>query len=125
MYFDAPQMQNATLFINDDDKGEYFNEYEWSVRECGYFKPGETVRVRFELEDDSIEIDNAYFYYESKQVLKAWYKDAVSTSCNVTKISSSHLKAKVDVPMNASTKERLRGLFRAMENRRCSGSFGD
>ena len=95
MYFDAPGNQNAVLFINDDEKGYYFNDYEWSVRDCGYFKPGETVSVKFVLEDDSMEIDDAYFYYESGQVLKALYKDAVSTSCNITKLTSSHLVANV------------------------------
>ncbi len=97
MYFDAPEKQHATLFINEDDKGEYFNDYEWSIRECGYYSPGDTVSVRFMLDEDSIEIDNAYFYYESGQVLKAWYKDAVSTSCHINKLSSSHLTADVNV----------------------------
>ncbi len=96
MYFDAPKKQHATLFINGDDKGEYFDDYAWSVCDCGYFKPGETVSVRFELEDNSIEIDDAYFYYESKKVLKAWYKDAVATHCNVSKLSSSHLNVKAN-----------------------------
>ena len=101
MYLDAPKMQNVTLYINGDDKGNYFDEYAWSIREGGYYKPGETVRIKLVLNDDSIEIDNAYFYYESKQVLKAWYKDAVSTSCNVEKITSSHLSAKVNVADSA------------------------
>lgn len=97
MYFDAPEMQNVTLYINGDDKGNYFSEYDWSVREGGYYKPGDTVIIKLVLNDDSIRIDNAYFYYESKQVLKAWYKDAVTTSCNVEKITSSHLSAKVNM----------------------------
>ncbi len=97
MYFDAPEMQNATLYINGDDKGSYFDDYSWSVREGGYYTPGEEISIKFVLDSDTLEIDNAYFYYESKQVLKAWYKDAVSTSCNISKLSSSHLNAKVNV----------------------------
>ncbi len=97
MYFDAPDMQEATLYINGDEKGNYFGEYDWSVREGGYYEPGDEISVKFVLDEDSLEIDNAYFYYESKQVLKAWYKDAVSTTCNVTKITSSHLFAEADV----------------------------
>ena len=97
MYFDAPETQNADLFINGDEKGNYFSDYDWSVREGGYYKPGDTVSVKFVLEDDSIEIDNAYFYYESKQVLKAWYKDAASVPCTVSKITSSHLTAHADM----------------------------
>ena len=97
MYVDAPKIQNTNLYINGDEKGNYFSEYEWSVREGGYYKPGDLISIKFMVEDDSLEIDNAYFYYESKQVLKAWYKDAVSTTCNVSKITSSHLKVDADV----------------------------
>ena len=97
MYADAPHIQNTNLYINGDEKGNYFSQYDWSIREGGYYKPGELVSIKFTVEDDSLEIDDIYFYYESKQVLKAWYRDAASTSCNVTKISSSHLKADVDV----------------------------
>ena len=96
MYFDAPESQRVTLYINGDEKGDYFDDYSWSVREGGYYKPGEEISIKFELEEDTLEIDNAYFYYESAQVLKAWYKDAVSTSCNISKITSSHLSAKVN-----------------------------
>ena len=97
MYFDAPEPQNATLYINGDEKGDYFDEYSWSVREGGYYTPGEEISIKFVLYDDTLTIDNAYFYYESPKVLKAWYKDAVSTSCNISKITSSHLKADVNV----------------------------
>lgn len=97
MYFDAPDFQNTDLYINGDEKGNYFSEYDWSVREGGYYKPGDQVSVKFMINDDSLEIDNAYFYYESPQVLKAWYKEAAATSCNIEKLTSSHLKATVDV----------------------------
>ena len=97
MYFDAPKPQEATLFINGDVKGNYFDDYSWSVREGGYYTPGEEVSIRFDLDSDTLEIDNAYFYYESKQVLKAWYKDAVSTHVNISKITSSHLTARANV----------------------------
>ncbi len=97
MYFDAPGTQNACLYVNDDKKGDYFSDYDWSVCDVGYFKSGDTISVKFVLEDDSLEIDNAYFYYESRQVLKAWYKDVVSTGCDISKITSSHLVAHTDV----------------------------
>ena len=97
MYIDDARLQNATLIINGDNKGDYFSEYEWSVREVGYFEPGEQISVKIILDDDSIRMGDAYFYYESKKVLKAWYKDAVSTTCNIKKLTSSHLTADVNV----------------------------
>ena len=101
MYFDSPEPQKATLYINGDEKGTYFDEYSWSVREGGYYDPGEEISIKFVLDDETLEIDNAYFYYESTQVLKAWYKDAMSTTCNMSKITSSHLTAKVNVADSA------------------------
>ena len=97
MYIDAPEPGNVELYIDGDEKGNYFSDYDWSVREGGYYEPGDTISIKLVLKDDDIKIDNAYFYYESKQVLKAWYKDAVSTICNVEKINSSHLTADVNV----------------------------
>ena len=97
MYIDAPPLQNATLYINGDYKGNYFSEYDWSVREAGYYEPGDKVSIKLVFDSDSLELYGSYFYYESEQVLKAWYKDAVLTSCNIKKITSSHLKADVNV----------------------------
>lgn len=97
MFFSAPELQNARLFINGDDKGPYFNMYDWSVRECGHFKPGDKVSVRLYLDEDEIEIDNAYFYYESADVLKMWYKEAKQSTCHINKLTSSHLKAEVNM----------------------------
>ncbi len=97
MYLDSPEVDDATLYVNGDEKGNYFSEYDFSVREVGYYEPGEEIIMKLVLNDDSLEIDNYYFYYESWQVLNAWYKDAVSTTCNVEKITSSHLKAHTNV----------------------------
>lgn len=97
MFFDAPELQNANVNVNGMDKGSYFNQYDWSVRECGFFKPGEKISVKIILGQNSIEISNALFYYESSKILKAWYDEVNHSQCNIDKITSSHLVCDVDI----------------------------
>lgn len=97
MYFDAPEVQDVSLTVNGMEKEKYFTLYDWCIRECGYFKPGETIKVRLTLNQDEIEIDDYKFYYEKPDIIKAWNKEAVATRCDITKISSSHLIADVDM----------------------------
>lgn len=97
MYFEAPDVQKASLMVNDMEKEPYFTLYDWSIRECGYFEPGSIATVRFTLADDSLEIDDYKFYYENVNVLNKWYEEASSTTCVVDKIKSSHLIVNVNV----------------------------
>ena len=101
MYFDAPSIQETRLDIDEMGKAPMFSMYDWCIREVGKYDPGYEIKVRIYLEQDEIEIDNAYFYYESGNVLKKWHEDAIRTSCDVNKITSSHLIAKVNVSNDA------------------------
>lgn len=91
MFFNAPENQNTTLYVNGDIKMPYFNTYNWSIRGTGYFTPNSIVPVRFYLDQDEIEIDSFEFYYENKDELKRWYADASLTNCDVMKVTSSNL----------------------------------
>lgn len=97
MYFDAPEVQDVKITVNDMEKQAYFTLYDWCIRECGYFDPGSKINVRLTLNQDEIEIDDYKFYYEKTNILKAWYKEASKTECNIEKISSSHLIANVNL----------------------------
>lgn len=101
MFFDAPATQNTTIFVNELEKGSYFTTYGWSIRETGYFNPGETVSVRIYLNQDEIVIDKYEFYYERKQELMNWYEDASRTVCSIIKENSSHLTGSIDAAPDA------------------------
>lgn len=101
MYFDAPVVQATKLTVNGMDKEDYFNLYDWSIRECGYFLPGEKIPVRITLEQDEIEIDDYQFYYENPTIIKAWFDESSKTTCDIDKIKSSHLIANVNVADNS------------------------
>lgn len=91
MYFDAPAIQETELYVNDMWRAPCFDMYDWCIRECGYYNPGENANVKIYLKEDEITIDNAYFYYENKEALEQWSKIAKNDICDITKISSSHL----------------------------------
>ncbi len=101
MYFDAPAVQDTTIVVNDLEKSSYFSTYGWSIRETGYFNPGEIVNVRIYLNQDEIIIDGYEFYYERKEELARWYRDASRSVCTVNKESSSHLSGTVDAAQDA------------------------
>ena len=96
-YFNAPKEQACKLIIEEYEKWNYFSEYEWEVKEIGYFKPGDRISVKLRLDEDEVQIDDYYFYYENENVMKEWYKDASSTKCDINKVKSSHLIADADV----------------------------
>lgn len=101
MFFNAPAVQDTTIFVNDLEKSSYFSTYGWSIRETGYFNPGEAVNVRIYLNQDEIIIDGYEFYYERKEALANWYEDASRTVCSINKESSSYLTGTVDASPDA------------------------
>lgn len=103
MYFDAPNVQKTSLYINDGLKAPLFDKYDWCIRECGYVNPGENIKLKLVLEQDEIEIDNAYFYYENKDVLNDWYKEIENNKSDVEKITSSHLLVRANINDDEST----------------------
>lgn len=97
MYYNAPDLQDVGMRINDLEKEPYFTKYGWSVRELGHYRIGEKVDVKLLLNQDEIKIDSYEFYYEDLKELAAWYEDAVDTKCQLNKITSSHLKGSINV----------------------------
>ena len=97
MHFDADSTQDVRIVINDLEKEPYFTEYGWSIREVGYYEPGETVRVRLYPDQDEITLNGYDFYYEDINALKSWYDTAMSSPVMTEKITSSHLKGSADV----------------------------
>ncbi|MCR5734713.1 MAG: YfhO family protein [Lachnospiraceae bacterium] len=100
MHLDADSTQNTRTVINDLEKEPYFTEYGWSVREVGYYEPGERVNVRLYLEQDEITLYDQVFYYEDITALSQWYEEAMSSPVSTEKIKSSHLAGSADVSMD-------------------------
>ena len=95
-YFYGPEYQNTRMVINGLEKEPYFTEYGWSIRVAGYYDRGENVEVRLYLDQDSIKIDKALFYYENVDELDRWYSDVKSNTGTLRKITSSNLVGEID-----------------------------
>lgn len=93
MYFDAPLEQATTIVIDGLEKEPYFTSYGWCIREAGHFKPGQDIEVRIYLNQNTVTINQASFYYEDSKELAKWYNDAVDgLKVSVDEVSSSHLR---------------------------------
>lgn len=95
VYFTAPGLQDVELFLNGNSMGGYFEKYKWDIMDFGSYKEGEEVKIRIVAKSDSLKLKNAYFYYEDQEALKNWYEKVSSGKCEISKITSSHLKGSV------------------------------
>ena len=98
LYFNAPELQSAELFVNDASRENYFTNTNWNVVYMGKYEPGETVTVRLSCLQDSLQITNALFYYENDEALGKWYESAQEKNVSLQKKTSSHLIGSVIVP---------------------------
>ena len=96
-YFDSPDYQNERIMLNDDDKGEYFSEYHWSVLDFAKHDEGEKLSIRIIPGDDSFVMSNAWIYFEDMVRLKQWVSEVSADECSLEKITSSHLKGSADI----------------------------
>ncbi len=97
IYFTAPYVQDADIYVNETYKGDYFTIYDWDIDEIGDFKIGDEVRVQVKTNLNTITIDDAYFYYEDKEAIAKWYQQSEIVKWSPEKISSSHLKGTVQM----------------------------
>ncbi|MCR4922616.1 MAG: YfhO family protein [Lachnospiraceae bacterium] len=97
MHFDGDSKQDTKIVINGMEKEPYFTDYGWSIRELGWFFPGDEVNVRVYLLEDEIMISDYDFYYEDTEKLKEWYEEATIDKVDVNKVKSSHLKGSLDL----------------------------
>jgi len=91
-YFDAPDYQEATIEINDDDKGEYFSKYHWSVVDMAKHDLGEVIHIKIHLNNNTLQLTDTYLYFEDMFHLKDWVAQVQENECTLNKITSSHLK---------------------------------
>ena len=103
MYFAAPKMQGARLYVNGIDWDDYFSDWRWAVERVGTFKPDEAVTIRVEATGDGITLDDYMLYHEDYDVLRNWFESACNLgadSINLVKVSSSHIKGTFEAKTN-------------------------
>ncbi len=97
MYFNAEELQDTKIVVNDLEKQPYFTTYGWSIRELGHYPINEKVILRIYAEQDEITLNGYEFYYEDKTAIAKWYEEAVCDKCELNKITSSRLMGTADI----------------------------
>ena len=93
VYFTAPELQDAHLYVNGADYGSYFNTYRWNVVNIGNFKKGDKINIVLESESgEQLNVTEALIYYENTSALKSFYDKISSDKCSLSKITSSDLR---------------------------------
>lgn len=98
MYFLAPKMQGARIYVNGMDWDDYFSDYRWAVERVGTFNAGDLVNIKITATGDELTIDDYLLYYEDYAALKDFYENANSlgaTDISLEKVTSSHIKGTI------------------------------
>jgi len=68
-YFPSKYPREATINLNGEDLGTYFDGEDFSLRELGSFEEGEEITVALYLEEDNIYLRTgvSYFYHFDEQ----------------------------------------------------------
>jgi len=99
-YFSAPYEQRCEFYKNEEDLGDYFSDFRWSIVNLGKVKAGSEVSVTLELLENELSIYNAYFYEEDTDLLKDWSESMLKNKIETKQITSSEyamtLESKTD-----------------------------
>lgn len=87
---------NGKMYVNGVEIGIYFSKYNWGVMSLGEYNVGDEVEVKFVF-DKEVSLNDPYFVYEDKDVLKEHHDILSSNVLNLEKINNSRLKGKIEL----------------------------
>ena len=94
-YFDAPDIQDVTLYRYDTDMGPYFGVYRWNIVNLETHTVGDTYEISLHPQGSEMDIKDAYFYYEDRNAVKDLSREITVNPSELQKITSSHLKGSI------------------------------
>ncbi len=96
-YFDAPELQDAEIYLDGDDWGTYFGAYDWNVIDLLDRTEGEKVTVEIKpASDKEIQVDAGYFAVADDAGLSSWYEDVMDGESHLEKLTSSCYRGMYD-----------------------------
>ena len=96
-YFDAPELQDAEIYLDGDDWGTYFGAYDWNVIDLLDRTEGEKVTVEIKpASDKEIQVDAGYFAVADDAALSSWYEDVMDGESHLKKVTSSCYRGMYD-----------------------------
>ncbi|MBR4575287.1 MAG: YfhO family protein [Lachnospiraceae bacterium] len=98
-YFYAPGRQDGEVYVNGESRDVYFTVNHWNTLCAGRYSIGDTLEIRMKILGDSLDIDEACFFYEDASALSNWSEAAAKLNGSigdVEKIKSSHFRFTTD-----------------------------
>ena len=96
-YFDAPDLQDVTLYRYDTDMGPYFGVYRWNIVNMEAHTEGETYEISLHPNREGMDLTDAYFYYEDRNAVKEFAGEITENPARLEKITSSHLRGNIHI----------------------------
>ena len=100
-FFSAPDIQDAVLFVNDEEWTDYFQTYNWATLNMHERVPGETVHfdIRPKTEEKIIVDDGCFAVIDNDNFIR-WSDSVKKDETILKKESSSCLKGMYDTDKN-------------------------
>ena len=102
VYFEAPFRQNVKLYGNDSDMGVYFTPYRWNIVNMQDHDAGSTLAVRLELQGDTLDVGEAYLYFENEDETEKLMDEVLANDSSLRKLTASHLEGNIHMPDGSS-----------------------
>nr|MCR4744681.1 YfhO family protein [Lachnospiraceae bacterium] len=100
-FFSAEDFQDAVMYVNGEERGNYFTTYDWSVIDLNDRKKDDTVEIEFIAEKGkSINISNGYAAVIDNEALKKWSEEIKEDEATLNKVNSSEYTGAYDTDRN-------------------------
>lgn len=90
-YFSANEMHPVKVTVNGKSMGKYFDTFQYDIIRLGTFQKGDEVSVKLTLEDETVNITNAWFYYQDMETFSRYYAELEPGAVKVDSFSDSKI----------------------------------
>ena len=97
-YFPSGYLREASVYVDGDKKGSYFDGESYSILSLGARGEDEELRVALRLEDNSMYIQDGtdYFWYLDKAVFESAVERLGHSGLEITSFSDTHIEGTVN-----------------------------
>lgn len=97
MYLPSTSRPGVTVYVNDNNAGEYLSTYHSGIFSIGSFEAGTIVDIKLELMEGYLSFAKPLIYSLDDSVLSDMCKTIQSNSWSVTEHDNSHIEADINV----------------------------
>lgn len=95
MYLPSTWENDLNIWANGEFKGQYYKTDNYTIREMGQYKPGETLEVITTVVSEYCYMRDQWFYELDEDMVNEAMSQLSQNQWNITKYSDTHLEGKV------------------------------